>query len=148
MGVRRSIVHFPSSFREFVRLFNERQYWESHEVLEGAWRLGYSTFYKGMIIYASAFVHAQRGNPRGVLKQLKKARGYLREYAPSYMGIDVLGILKEIERYSALVDVVAPAEGEALSAEFPFPTLELSQQHVRGDEEELLGSGASGPTSG
>ncbi len=137
MDEPRSIVHFPRSFREFVRLFNERLFWESHEVLEGAWRVSFSTFYKGMIIYASAFVHAQRGNPRGVFKQLSKARRYLEEYPPSYMGIDVRAVLQEIERGLAWVDGRHPPRGETLGTGFPYPTLELKQEHARGDEAEL-----------
>ena len=63
----------PQALHRFLELFNAREYWESHEVLEGPWREWGSDFYQGLILYASAFVHAQRGNPRGIRAQLEKA---------------------------------------------------------------------------
>src|SRR5690606_41977082 len=100
---------FPGAYLRFIQLFNAGKYWESHEVLESPWRENRSRFYRGIIIYASAFVHAQRGNPRGVRKQLLKARRYLEAYRPHYLGIDVDRL--QIGRASCRARVRIPAGG-------------------------------------
>lgn len=136
-GLTDSIRPFPDEYLHFVRLFNARKYWESHEVLEGPWRANKSPFFKGMIIYASAFVHAQRGNPRGVLKQLRKAERYLESYRPYYMGVDVDRIMAHSKVCLALVSVPEPPQGKALEQVIPFDRLTLDVARVRGDEPEL-----------
>lgn len=135
----RTIELFPKGFKEFVRLFNDGQYWESHEVLEADWRKGKSPFYKGMIIYASAFVHAQRGNPIGVAKQMAKARRYLEPYRPYYLGMDVARLIEHVGRCEAFVDGPTPPRGKELAESFPYDTLELRREWIRGDEVEWGG---------
>ncbi len=53
-----------------------------------------SDFYQGLIIFASAFVHAERGNPVGIRKQMAKVLKKLKPYQPHYMGIDVQMVLR------------------------------------------------------
>lgn len=130
---------FPRDFVRFAELFNERRYWESHEVLEAPWRVNRSLFYKGMIIYASAFVHGQRGNPRGVRKQLLKAERYLVAYRPHYLGLHVEGRLDHARRCLSLVGSADPPSGETLATFLPYDCLELRREWIRGDEPELPG---------
>lgn len=128
---------FPGEYLQFVALFNAGKYWESHEVLEGPWRKNRSPFYKGMIIYASGFVHAQRGNPRGVYKQLRKAERYLNHYRPYYMGVDVERILAHAACCIERVAVPDPPRDDALRRVIPFERLELDASLLRGDEPEM-----------
>ena len=137
VGSNDQIRPFPDEYLQFVRLFNAGKYWESHEVLEGPWRINRSPFYKGMIIYASAFVHAQRGNPRGVFKQLHKAKRYLNEYRPYYMGVDVNRILAHAAICIELVSVPDPPRGSSLVQAIPFDRISLETERVRGDEHEF-----------
>ena len=137
MGNHRQRGPWPAPFQEFVRLFNAGQYWESHEVLEEPWRTQRSDFYQGLIIYASAFVHAQRGNPTGVRKQLAKVQRKLPPYRPHYPGIDVNHVLAHTQRVLQLVDQDPSLAGEALSRAIPYPRLEPRAHLVRGDEPEL-----------
>jgi len=137
MGASPERELFPDAFCRFVALFNRGRFWESHEVLELPWRQNRSPFYKGMIIYASAFVHAQRGNPIGVRKQLVKARRYLTGYAPFYLGVDVAGLLEHVEACLAVVGGPDPPSGPALVPALPAPSLALSPERLRGDEGEL-----------
>lgn len=132
---------FPGPFLDFVRLFNEGRYWDSHEALEDRWRDTRSDFYRGLIIYASAFVHARRGNPNGVEAQLEKALRYLEPYPARYHGLDLDGLREEAERCLERVrprhreggDDPAGGWQEALST----PRLEPEAERVRGDEPEL-----------
>src|SRR5215212_5085118 len=92
---------FPDALLRFVALFNAGHCWESHEVLEGPWRASRSELYHGLILYASAFVHAQRGNPRGVVAQLAKAERSLSGFRPRCLGLDVDAILANAAECSA-----------------------------------------------
>jgi predicted metal-dependent hydrolase len=85
----------PSGLEDFVDLFNKGAFWEAHEALEPEWRRTRSDFYHGLILYASAWVHHDRGNPHGIQAQLAKATPLLREHMPGYLGIDVSGILEQ-----------------------------------------------------
>ncbi|HEY8418380.1 MAG TPA: DUF309 domain-containing protein [Limnochordales bacterium] len=132
----------PEAFQRFLALFNAGAYWESHEVLEEPWRALRSDFYQGLIIYASAFVHAQRGNPTGVRKQLAKVQRKLPPYRPHYLGIDVDEVLATTERLLARVEAEPHLSGEALRRRFPYPRLVSRAAYIRGDEPEL----AAGPS--
>jgi uncharacterized protein len=128
---------FPDALREFVSLFNRGEFWESHEVLEGPWREIRSDFLQGLILLASAWVHVQRGNPRGIAAQLRKAERRLAAYRPAYLGVDVEGLLAHAERTRALTvrhPDVPPAAWVELA---PPPDLRLSPALLRGDEPEL-----------
>lgn len=122
--------------KDFVRLFNREEFWESHEALEDAWRATGSDFYQGLILYASAFVHAQRGVRHGVLAQLDKAERRLQGYRPAYLGVDVEGILNHVERCRRSLEETGESGGPA-PASVPFPRLELQVALIRGDEREL-----------
>lgn len=127
---------FPPPYVEFVRLFNAEEFWHGHEVLEGSWRKNGSTFYKGLIIFASAFVHAQRGNPTGVRKQMAKALRYLSPYAPNYLGLDVEALLRHATQCHDLA-VRLEANPGAPKPRFSYCRMELDRTRVRGDESEL-----------
>lgn len=131
---------YPKGYRKFIELFNEERFWDAHEALEGLWRKTRSPFYQGIIIYASAFVHVQRGNSVGVGKQMAKVLRYLPPYEPGYMGLDVTGILARAreagERTAGREDL--RGQREALERLVPFPRLRLEPRFLRGDEPELL----------
>ena len=122
---------FPAALEEFVRLFNEEAFWDSHEVLEEPWRETGSEFYHGLILYASALVHVQRGNPHGIRAQFAKAGRCLQPFRPSYLGIDLEGLLHAQEGIREGVGV--PGD-DAIS----FPSIQLQAEYLRGDEPELV----------
>lgn len=114
---------WPAALSRFVELFDAGHYWQAHEALEDHWRETRSDFYQGLIIYASAFVHARRGNPRGLVRQLEKVPRYLGAYAPSHMGIDVAAILQHAGMTRACVRAAGMPEGQALQALISWPKL-------------------------
>jgi predicted metal-dependent hydrolase len=114
----------PAALEDFVDLFNKGAFWEAHEALEAPWKRTRSDFYHGLILYSSAWVHQDRGNPHGIQAQLAKAEPLLREYSPGYLGIDVSAILEQGRELSA---------GRAAKAPMIITDLKL----VRGDEPEL-----------
>ena len=136
-GAGPDLQDLPQALHRFLELFNAREYWESHEVLEGPWRERGSDFYQGLILYASAFVHAQRGNPRGIVAQLVKAERKLAGYRPYYLGVDVDGVLAHAARCRELVERRRDEEARSWLGVADVPRLELDTRLVRGDEPEL-----------
>ena len=61
---------YPPQYDEFFRRFNDRQYWEAHEVLEELWiEADHDPFYQGLIILAASYVHIHdKNNPAGARK--------------------------------------------------------------------------------
>jgi uncharacterized protein len=127
----------PAALREFVALFNRGEFWESHEVLEGPWRESRSDFLQGLILLASAWVHVQRGNPRGIAAQLRKAERRLAPFRPVYLGVDVESLLAHTERTRAVVARHPDAPPAAWAGLAPPPELRLTRTLLRGDEPEL-----------
>ena len=103
-------------------------------MLEGAWRENRSGFYKGLILLASALVHAQRVNPRGTASQLRKAITALTPYTPSYLGLDVEAIVRYAREGLRLV---AQPSGVAERLGIRPPRLEPREAFLRGTEPEL-----------
>jgi len=121
---------FPRQLEDFVARFNRGSFWESHEILEAAWRETGSDFYQGLILFASAFVHVRRANLHGVRAQLAKAVSRLGGYRPSYLGVDVDAVLDAADAARRAVDVgILPVA----------PDLTLDPALIRGDEPELAG---------
>jgi predicted metal-dependent hydrolase len=75
----------------------------AHELLEPAWMgsqdPGVRALHSGLIKLAAAFVHAIRGNPAGVEKNLVGARERLLRAAPAgpSFGVDVAGVLEQVD---------------------------------------------------
>jgi hypothetical protein len=129
----------PQVLLEFLARFNCAEFWESHEVLEVPWRENRSEFYKGLILFASAFVHVQRGNPRGILAQLGKAERHLEGYRPTYLGVNVDALLTHSVRCREIVARSAEP-GVAWADLIPRIRIEAARELVRGDEPELSGT--------
>ncbi len=90
-------VDWPAEYRNFIHLFNERDYFEAHEVLEDLWVVEvppFKNFYKGLIQAAVALLHWERGNRSGARKLWRSARGYLENYPETFEGLR-LGALME-----------------------------------------------------
>jgi predicted metal-dependent hydrolase len=100
--------------REGIRLFNAREFFACHEVLEEAWtqeRGPRRVFLQAVIHVAVGLHHCQRGNPAGASGQIGKALRKLADYLPSYEGIDTarlyadaLAVAKRIDGGSPVVE--------------------------------------------
>ncbi len=81
-----------------IRLFNDREFFQCHEVLEEAWtpeRGPRRIFLQGLIHLAVGFYHCQRLNPAGAIRQLRKGLRKLAAYLPSCEGIDTMRLHRE-----------------------------------------------------
>jgi predicted metal-dependent hydrolase len=86
-------------------------YFEAHELMEPAWMgtadLAERALIQGLIKVAAADVHAVRGNPKGVRRNLEGARDRLQSGASgSITGVelDVGGLLRSIDARLAELD--------------------------------------------
>lgn len=76
---------------------------EAHEALEPAWMgtddLAERALHQGLIKVAAAYVHAGRGNPPGIAKNLAGARRHLELAGPAGIawGVDVAALLADID---------------------------------------------------
>lgn len=87
-------------FTEGLRLFNEGSFHAAHEAIEEIWLKDFSkdrSGYQGLIILAGAFYHAQKGRFGPALKALSKAMARLKQYRPRFYGIDLEGLLDELQ---------------------------------------------------
>lgn len=91
-----------SVVEEWRRLFNEQRFYEAHEVAEERWRRSTEpekTFLKGLIHAAVSLCHLQRGNAHGARVKHQSAVRYLTAYLPSYAGLDLAGLVEQLDRY-------------------------------------------------
>lgn len=85
------------AFLRGIRLFNERKFFECHEVLEEIWRPDRTArrlFWQALIHLAVAFHHAQKGNRPGAQRQLGKGLRKLAGYLPVWEGVDTGGLYR------------------------------------------------------
>ena len=89
---------WPGPYLECVRRYHAGEHWHAHEVLEDLWRATRDPerrrFYQGIIQLAAAFVHAERGNMRGVQRLLAKAAAKLEAVSSPYLGLDLTALLR------------------------------------------------------
>jgi len=105
------------AFEAGLRLFAAGEYFEAHEALEPAWMgtadLAERSLHQGLIKVAAAYVHAGRGNPPGIAKNLAGARRHLALAGPAgaSWGVDVATLLGDVDARLADPDlaITAPA---------------------------------------
>lgn len=95
-----------------LEAYDRGDFFEAHEILEPAWMgtddMAERELYQGLIKLSAAFVHAVRGNPRGIEKNLRGARerlaGVLSTPASAAPpGIDVAALVVAVDdRLAAL----------------------------------------------
>ncbi len=89
--------------------YRRGDFFEAHEVLEPAWMgtadPGERALYQGLIKLAAGFVHAVRGNPRGVENNLRGARVHLAAAARAGHdgGLDLATLLADLDARLAVV---------------------------------------------
>ena len=108
-----------AAFEAGVALYDEGEYFEAHEALEPAWMgtddLAERALHQGLIKVAAAYVHAGRGNPKGVVRNLEGARRHLAVAGPAgpAWGVDVTALLADVDARlaapTAIANVPAPA---------------------------------------
>jgi predicted metal-dependent hydrolase len=92
-----------AAFDEGMACWSRGDWFATHEALEPAWMgtddLAERALHQGLIKLAAAYVHAVRGNPAGIAKNLVGARDHLGRAgaAGPAWGVDVPDLLAAIE---------------------------------------------------
>jgi predicted metal-dependent hydrolase len=92
---------------EGIRLFNQGDYFMSHETLEEHWVEAPEEdrdFLQGLIHLAVGFLHHGRGNAKGALLQFSKASKRLESYPDAYQGVDVAAVRQFLSEAKESVD--------------------------------------------
>ncbi len=88
-------------FRRGIALFNRREFFECHEVLEEIWtpaRGPERLFLQALIHFAVGFYHHGRGNQAGAERQLRKGLRKLAPYLPCYETVDTEKLKDDVSR--------------------------------------------------
>jgi predicted metal-dependent hydrolase len=94
-----------------IHLFNEKEFFEAHEVWEDAWHMAYGTkfeFYQGMIQCAVALEHYRRQNPRGVLSLFESYNRHFKDVPDVFMGLEVKKFLEQMRAVLEPVLIAKP----------------------------------------
>lgn len=86
----------PEGVREGIALFNQRRFYEQHEVIEAEWhaeRGEIRALYQGILQVGVGFYHASNGNHRGAVTLLTDGVAKLARFQPSALGIDVASLV-------------------------------------------------------
>jgi predicted metal-dependent hydrolase len=118
-------------FHQGIRDFNERRYFEAHDVWEDFWheyREVDRLFLQGLIQVAVGFYHLENGNGKGSCSQFTKALAKLEPYVPRHQGIEVGKLLHDVRQWLTVAERVSQGESVHIeSAE--FPRIQYSPQH-------------------
>jgi predicted metal-dependent hydrolase len=90
-----------------LELIRAGEFFAAHEELEDAWRAAEAAerdFLQGLVHVAVAWYQAGRGNRVGCERQLEKARRRLAPYAPAHRGVDIAGLVRQLEAAAATVE--------------------------------------------
>ncbi len=93
-------MEYPALYLEGIRLFNEREFFACHDVLEELWTdtLGPErAFYQGLIHAAVSLFHFEEGNLGGARKMYDSTNRYLSPFAPVYLGLDLEAFLRDYQ---------------------------------------------------
>jgi predicted metal-dependent hydrolase len=104
----------------YFECFNRGLFYEAHDVLEELWlpnRNGANgAFYKGLIQFAGAFVHLQKGRPQPAAALLRLARGNLQKYPAIHERLEVSAVLALIGHWLERLETNGP-KGNTLASE-------------------------------
>ena len=94
-------MNVDAAFARGLLLARAGRYFDAHEACEEAWRAANEDerdFFQGLVHVVVAWYQDGRGNGVGCGRQLEKASRRLRRFAPEYRGVDVQGLLAQLER--------------------------------------------------
>ena len=114
---------------EGIQFFNYQHFFECHEVIEKLWleTKGESRhFYKGLIQAAVAIHHFKNQNLSGARGLYKTSVEYLSAFTPSYMGVDVEKLIREMKICFKDLTVSLEESGIKIKQEL-IPKIELVQ---------------------
>ena len=96
------LIQDKKTFVEFIQLFNQGKYFESHEILEILWQKSSGRkkqFYQGLIQAAVALHHDANQNKHGAIKEYLYSIEKLKNFHASYLGVNIKKFIRELSLY-------------------------------------------------
>lgn len=122
--------HLPDRYLAAVRLFNDEEFFECHDVLEELWTETMSEerrFYQGLIQAAVALFHFGNGNLGGARKLYHSSSAYLKPYRLRYMGLDVAAFLDDFKDcFQELLDAGETYPANVVLRDERIPRIDLT----------------------
>jgi len=126
-------VEFPAVKAQFVKMegikrFNEKDFFEAHEILEDLWheyRESDRTYLQALIQVSAGLYHADAGNLRGARSQLSKALQKLTAYPVMYKGVDVESLVRDVGTCLTTIGDLERRDSPAPSSSF-FPQIKIT----------------------
>jgi predicted metal-dependent hydrolase len=127
-----------------IQLFNDKEFFEAHEVWEDAWHMAYGLkfeFYQGMIQCAVALEHYRRSNPRGVLSLFASYNKHFKDVPDVFMGLDVKSFLQQMREVlePVLTANPVPERGQIELDATTAPTIALQYDPFETGEAQRFG---------
>ncbi len=95
-----------------VLFFNERDFFEAHEVWEDLWSESHGDerrFYQGMIQAAVGLFHFEGGNLGGAVKLYRSSYDYMKACGSPFLGLDVADFWRQMELcFACLLNAPTP----------------------------------------
>jgi len=94
----------PDAVLRGLEYFNAGEFFEAHEYLEIAWRAEKGPIrdlYRGILQVGVGYYHLRRGNLIGARKLFIRARRCLQIFPATQCGIDVAGLLVDVDAVEA-----------------------------------------------
>lgn len=101
----------PDLAREGIRLFDEHEFWEAHEVLEHAWiqeQRPVRDLYRSILQVGVAYYQIQQGNYRGAIKMFLRAVQWLDPLPDECQGIDLAQFKRDAAAARAALEALPP----------------------------------------
>jgi sugar phosphate isomerase/epimerase len=116
-------TRLPDGVREGIALFNQRRYFEAHEVIEHEWhaeRGPIRRLYQGILQIGVGFYHALNGNHKGAVLLLTDGIAKTSGFVPEALGIDTGTLVAEARRCLDEIERLGPGRlGEFDTADLP-----------------------------
>ncbi len=123
-------AEFHKLYLEGIRLFNEEEFFESHDTLEELWSeiVGEEKkFYQGLIQAAVALFHFGNENFGGARKLFESSRKKLDMYRPHYLGVDLEKFLADFQYcFAELIDAGDQSPRNVMLRDERVPKIELA----------------------
>jgi hypothetical protein len=100
-------------FSAGVRLFNNGEYWESHEAWEYVWKRHDEpsrVFFQALIQLAAAYHQLDREIHHGVIKHFRSASTKLAPFPDVFLGVDLTSIKRCLEKGTVEAERLGPEE--------------------------------------
>ena len=113
-------TELPLGVRKGIQLFNQRKFYEQHEMIEHEWHAERSpirALYQGILQIGVGFHHVLNGNHKGALTLLRDGTEKVSQFTPEALGVDTGRLLSETRACIDQIETLGDANISAFDAD-------------------------------